>query len=130
MTNINRKTIIIAPKALLNALRILMLAAPQIDLLAADVSLVNLRKKVNKTPNIALVYLIPLDSRKGVEGLSLAELPDLRNLWPEVQIITIVSNVQQRKEARESGADIVLFEGTTPARLIATIEKVELSHNV
>lgn len=126
MTNAKKKVVIIATDPLLTAFQILILSAPTLDLLAAEVSLSAAREKTEKRPDIVLVVLEKDNPPKGSEYIWPNKIVDLKGVWPGVYIIAIISDPQQRKEIQTSGADDVLFEGITPHRLLASIEKVEL----
>jgi len=84
------------------------------------------RKKTEKRPDIVLICLEKDSPSKGSEFVWPNKIEDLKGVWPGVYIIAIISDPQQREEIRTSGADAVLFEGITPDRLLASIEKVEL----
>lgn len=84
------------------------------------------REKTEKRPDIALVVLEKDNPPKGSEYIWANKIVDLKGVWPGVYIIAIISDPQQREEIQTLGADDVLFEGITPDRLLASIEKVEL----
>jgi len=122
---ITKKNIaIIAPDSLLSAFCILFRAAPNIDLLAAEASVTAIQNKIEKSPDIVLTYLTKESLSTRGKGVTTKVIEELKSIWPDVFIIAIVSNIQQREKARALGADEILFEGTQPARLLLEIEKV------
>lgn len=81
-------------------------------------------KKIDKRPDIVLVYMEKDHHPMGAEVVSVDNIEDLKGIWPGIYIIAIISDFQQRKEVRTSGADEVLFEGIKPARLLKVIEEI------
>lgn len=121
-----KKLAIIAPNSLLSAFRILFQAAPNVDLLAAEVCVTDIQRKIAKRPDIVLTYLTKANRSTGVKGVTVKVIEELKGIWPDVFIIAIVNSTQQRAQAQALGADKILFEGTQPARLLVEIEKVEI----
>jgi len=126
---ITKKNIaIIAPNSLLSAFCILFRAAPNIDLLAAEASVTAIQNKIEKRPDIVLTYLTKESLSTRGKGVTTKVIKELKNIWPEVYIIAIVSSTQQREKAQAFGANEILFEGTQPARLLMEIEKAETAN--
>ena len=128
--NSKKNIVIIASNPLLIALQTLIQSAPTLDQLAAGVSLSVVCGKIDNRPDIVLMYLERGRSPKDSETLWSKKIEDLKSTWPGVYIIAIISDPRRREEIRLSGADKVLFDGITPARLLAIIETVELQSNV
>ena len=128
--NSKRKIVIIASNPLLTALQTLIQSAPTLDQLAAGVSLSAVCGKIDNKPDIVVTYLDRGRSPNDSEALWSKKIEDLKSIWPGVYIIAIISDPKRREEIRLSGADKVLFDGITPARLLAIIETVELQSNV
>jgi len=124
-----KKVVIIATESLLTAFRTLVLSAPNLDLLATGVSLSVTRSKIEKTPDIILIYLGKDRPSEGSGYLCSKIIEDIKNAWPDAYIVAIISDSRQREEVRTVGADKVLFEGITPAYLLASIETIELQRN-
>lgn len=128
MTMPKKEIAIIAPDSLLSAFCILFRAAPNIDLLAAEVSVTAIQSKIDKRPDIVLTYLTKERLSTREKGVSTKVIEELKSIWPDVYIIAIVSNIQQRAKAQTMGADEILFEGTNPSQLLMVIEKVETAN--
>lgn len=130
MTRSNKKIVIIAPNPLLTAFRTLIQSAPTLDLLATEVSLSAVCRKTEIRPDIVLINLKQDRPTKGSEYGWSKKIEDLKEAWPGVYIIAIISDPRRREEMRTAGVDKVLFEGIPPAYLLASIETVELQSNV
>jgi len=124
-----KKIVIIASNPLLTALQTLIQSAPALDPLAAEVSLSAVCGKIDQSPDIVLMYLERGRSPDDSETLWSKKIEDLKSIWPGVYIIAIISDPRRREEIRLSGADKVLFDGITPARLLVSIETLELQGN-
>jgi len=125
-----KKIVIIAPNPLLSAFRTLIQSAPTLDLLAAEASLSAICKLTEKKPDIVLTYLEGDCPSRAPEHVWSKKIEDLKEAWPGVYIIALISDPRRREEMRTSGVDKVLYEGITPAFLLASIEMVELQSNV
>jgi len=124
MKSLNKKLVIIAPDSLLGALRILFQAAPNIDLLAAGVSVTAI-KEIEKSPEIAFVWLAKDNIRNKKEAVTTKVIEELKNIWPDICIVAIVNDVQQYAKVQTLGADEILFEGIKPVRLLAAIKEIK-----
>lgn len=125
MTITKKSIAIIAPESLLSAFCIFFASVPNIELLAAELSVAALQNKAGKKPDIVLVYLTKESYFTRRESVPAQVIKELKHIWPDVYIIVVVSSSQQRALAQTMGADEILFEGIKPARLLAVIDKVE-----
>jgi DNA-binding NarL/FixJ family response regulator len=108
--------IVAKPGPLRDALRSLMIAMPEIDIVdeADDLSSA-LRASPRYTPALVL-----LDSGLAHDETGLM-VRRAKAGWPVTRCICLVDSVQQEREAEAAGADAALLKGTPPARLVATL---------
>ncbi len=125
MSITKKRIAIIAPDSLLRAFRILFQAESNIDLLAAEVSVKTIKSQISKRPDIVLTYLTKERHSPRGKGVRSTVIEELKSIWPDVYIIAIVSNIQQRAEVQTMGADQILFEGAHPSQILVVIENVE-----
>ena len=83
------------------------------------------QKESQQKPDVLLVYMLNERLRKIIDYISPEDIMTLKEVWPEVHLIAIVSNGQQREIARKLGANTVLLEGITPTRLLTAIENAK-----
>ncbi len=95
----------------------LMTTTPQISaVLVAEDGNSALRMVENHQP--ALIILDMTLSRVQVV------IKEVKTRWPHKQLIVIVKEIAQQKEAEASGVDNVLLEGFPAQKLVAIVEKL------
>jgi DNA-binding NarL/FixJ family response regulator len=120
--NSYRQIAVIAPERMLSAFSVLIDSAPNQTLLASSNNLVGLRAILGeRKPDVILVYLVQesgLDSdRDSYEIIS-----QIKEIWPDALLLTILKYASQLEKAKEIGSDLALVEGVNAERLLAALE--------
>ena len=109
----------VKPGPLLDGLDALLYATPGVQLVA----------HANDT-NASLQFceqhpteLIILEIKPGDRGL-LVTVPEMKALCPQVQVVAMIHDEQDRRPAEEAGADVVLITGTPAVKLKEVLKEI------
>lgn len=117
----------IVPHRLHDAFAVLFQSSPAITLLAAASTVEKLALQVgDREPDLILLYAV--DSADDNRQLSIARLQiaQIKDLWPTTVCVAIISYLASQHEKYKLGADVTLFEGISPDRLLATLAAIEV----
>jgi len=120
--NSYRQIAVIAPERMLSAFSVLIASAPNQTLLASSNNLEELRAILGeRKPDVILVYLVQdstLDSDNGTYEI----ITQVKAIWPDALLMTILKYASQMEKAKEIGSDLALVEGVSAERLLSALE--------
>ena len=120
--NSYRQIAVIAPERMLSAFSVLIDSAPNQSLLASSDNLGELRAILgDKKPDVVLVYLVQDSALDGGKG-NYEIISQIKKIWPDALLLTILKYASQLEKAKESGSDLALVEGVNAERLLAALE--------
>jgi DNA-binding NarL/FixJ family response regulator len=123
MTDTGRNVVVIAPQQIQGALAVVIQSAPQFHLLASATHFETILPLVaEKTPDVALVYLVKDQEFQESAKLGFSEINQLKSTWPVIKCITIVQYTSELEMARANGADIAFVDGVSAERLLKSLE--------
>jgi len=120
MTNQSLLTLVVSsPGDLQNGLLALITTIPQLGavLVAEDVES-TLRMVENHQPSLIIMDTVSVQACQVIQKIKIQ--------WPQIHLIVLVEDIDQQKEAAESGADRVLIKGFSAQKLVEIIE--DLTH--
>jgi DNA-binding NarL/FixJ family response regulator len=107
------------PGSLQDSLVALMTTMPQVNavLIAEDAASALRTMAQHRPPLVVLELGLPAEERHAV-------LNEIKTRWPLTRCIALADDIEQQREAKSAGADVVLIKGFAAAKLIATVEEL------
>ena len=111
----NLTLVVISPGDLQNGILALMTTIPQLGtvLVAEDIES-TLRMVENHQPALVIMDTVSTQTCE--------VLRKIKSQWPQIHLIALVEDIDQQKEATESGADHVLIKGFPAQKLVEIVE--------
>ena len=81
-----------------------------------------LRLVGDEVPDSVLLYVDDCTARHKRGQISCQQVTQVKETWPDVFCLSLVKYAQLREEVRILGADAILVEGVTAAKLLEAID--------
>jgi DNA-binding NarL/FixJ family response regulator len=121
MTTINRVAIV-APDPLREAFAVVLQSASFIEMIASAINIETLKADMgDEIPDVILMYLAE-SSTHLKNTCDYGKIERIKEIWFDTACITITKDPNARQRIQALGADVVLFDGVSPTRLLKAID--------